>query len=110
MREAMTLYRYNAKRRGVSFSLPLEVFDEIISASCVYCGVPPRCRLSRKLFCFIYQGIDRVNNMRGYEEGNVVPCCKECNFIKGDRLSHDEMLAVARLLLELRRDRPALPR
>jgi len=28
-------------------------------------------------------GIDRVLNNVGYEKGNVVPCCKDCNKFKG---------------------------
>jgi hypothetical protein len=28
-------------------------------------------------------GLDRVDNARGYESGNVVPCCDPCNRMKG---------------------------
>lgn len=37
-------------------------------------------------------GIDRVDNTRGYEKGNVVPCCGTCNLLKGAR-TVDEFLA-----------------
>jgi len=29
-------------------------------------------------------GIDRFNNSIGYEVNNCVPCCKHCNYVKGD--------------------------
>jgi hypothetical protein len=29
-------------------------------------------------------GIDRVDNLKGYISENCVPCCKHCNYVKGD--------------------------
>ena len=29
-------------------------------------------------------GIDRVDNAKGYIKTNCVPCCKHCNYVKGD--------------------------
>ena len=29
-------------------------------------------------------GIDRVNNEIGYKLDNCKPCCKHCNYVKGD--------------------------
>lgn len=31
---------------------------------------------------YTYNGIDRVDNTKGYEETNVVPCCTVCNRAK----------------------------
>jgi hypothetical protein len=31
---------------------------------------------------FRYQGMDRVEPKLGYVTGNVVPCCKTCNWAK----------------------------
>jgi hypothetical protein len=42
---------------------------------------------ARKGFC--YNGLDRVDNGKGYEIDNVVPCCKECNYAKCDRTQKD---------------------
>jgi len=39
-----------------------------------------------------YNGIDRVDNSRGYESGNVVSCCGVCNMLK-HVLSKEEFLA-----------------
>jgi hypothetical protein len=32
---------------------------------------------------YTYNGIDRVDNSKGYTPENTVPCCKICNKIKG---------------------------
>jgi hypothetical protein len=29
-----------------------------------------------------YNGLDRVDNNRGYEKDNIVPCCETCNKAK----------------------------
>lgn len=34
---------------------------------------------------FIYQGIDRLDNQKGYEIENCIPCCYVCNKAKGNR-------------------------
>ena len=41
---------------------------------------------------FRYNGVDRIDNSRGYEEGNVVPCCRQCNWSKRD-LTTEQFLA-----------------
>lgn len=59
--------------------------------NCFYCGERPSNKKidfngGRKIsdeFVFM-SGIDRINPNRGYEVGNVRPCCKICNFGKSD--------------------------
>lgn len=41
---------------------------------------------------YTYNGIDRVDNNKGYTITNSVPCCKDCNFAKRD-MTHDEFIA-----------------
>lgn len=36
-------------------------------------------------------GLDRVDSSKGYEESNIVPCCKVCNRIKWT-LSQEEFI------------------
>lgn len=95
----LTKYEYEARKRGINWALSPEDFVTLISLSCHYCGRPPSNRDRKR----VYTGIDRVDNTKGYEAGNVVPCCRECNMIKGDRLTESEMLAVARALKRERR-------
>lgn len=95
----------NARGRGRPFRLSVAEFSQLISANCAYCGGPPRNKLKNRNYIFFYQGIDRLDNDKGYVPGNCVPCCSRCNSIKGEHLSHEEMILVASLLLGLRRSR-----
>lgn len=46
--------------------------------------------------------LDRKDNSIGYICHNVVPCCKECNRLKGPTLTYIEMLAVSATLKSMR--------
>lgn len=74
------VYERNAKTRDLEWALPDEVCRRLFSQPCVYCGVS---RSNKGRNSFRYNGIDRVDNTRGYEQENVVPCCKFCNKAKG---------------------------
>jgi len=47
-------------------------FNLLVEKDCYYCGEKGP------------NGIDRVDNLKGYIKGNCVPCCKHCNYVKGD--------------------------
>ena len=76
--------KYSAVRRKKKFKLTKEQVRDLVTRPCRYCGALPAQR-SRSLRCngdFLYNGIDRVDNSLGYVEGNVVPCCGQCNNAK----------------------------
>lgn len=50
-------------------------------------------------------GLDRADNILGHTCYNVVPCCKDCNDLKGVRLSYEEMMLLAPALREIRKRR-----
>lgn len=84
MNHKYACYRKEAEKRGVEFRLSFKDFREITSRDCFYCGAKPS-NCSRRDYHngpFIYQGIDRVDNKKGYFIGNIVPCCKICNHWK----------------------------
>lgn len=64
-------YRFSAKKRGYSFNLSVEEFEELTRKKCFYCNEKGG-------------GVDRKVNSIGYEYKNCVPCCKRCNFFKKD--------------------------
>lgn len=80
----MTIYRSNAARRGLEFHLSLEDVIAIIFSSCHYCGQAPmtKCETSNVLKRRARNGIDRIDNTKGYTRDNVVPCCHRCNTMK----------------------------
>src|SRR5579859_3794845 len=73
-------YKFGARSRKLVWALMEEQFDALTSSDCRYCGASPAQRVKSKYRKgdFIYNGIDRVDNSRGYEPDNVVPCCKIC--------------------------------
>ncbi|AXG66192.1 hypothetical protein SEA_ANNADREAMY_72 [Streptomyces phage Annadreamy] len=81
-------YRKSAKKRGHEWALTFEEFKEVTQFECFYCGCPPWNinSLPEKEWAedFIYNGLDRVDNSDGYRRGNVVACCKICNYMKRD--------------------------
>ena len=93
-------YRTSARRRGFSWELTGEQFDEITGQDCHYCGCPPssvKRNPYRNSSEWTYNGIDRVDSSVGYTPENVVPCCEICNKAKRD-LSYGEFMAwIARL-------------
>ena len=82
-------YRGGARQRAIGFELTKEQFQDIIGRRCTYCGREPFqiswCRKGDGNGRFIkYMGIDREDPNRGYIQGNVVPCCVNCNYGKHD--------------------------
>ncbi len=66
-------YEYRARKQNKAFELSREQYTQMTQHSrCVYCNRDGRC------------GIDRVDNARGYVEGNMAPCCSHCNYMKKD--------------------------
>lgn len=68
--------------------MDFEEFKSIIKSSCHYCGVEPVKKDCATYYRsnghqnFHYNGIDRVDNDKGYEIENCVPCCTRCNIAK----------------------------
>lgn len=79
-------YQYSLQlsaRRKKSWAISFENYLQLIKKPCHYCFGP----LSQ-----FGVGLDRKDSSLGYELDNVVPCCGDCNMIKGRALSYDEMV------------------
>lgn len=78
-------YKRGAELRNLSFSLSKEEFNKIITQQCYYCGSQPKQIIYKPgmQLPFLYNGIDRIDNSKGYEVGNVISACKFCNMAKG---------------------------
>jgi hypothetical protein len=83
----------NAKIRNLSFLLSDEEVRSLSKQNCHYCGLEPKQKAHQKYSNgdYIYNGIDRINNSKGYEIENVVPCCVTCNYAKKG-MSYDEFI------------------
>lgn len=91
-RRVFNTYKQNCKKKKRDFKLTLEEFREITSKPCYYCGVE-NFSISKKSINgdYLYNGIDRIDNSKGYYLNNVVPCCKNCNIAKAS-LTQSEFL------------------
>lgn len=105
------------KRRAYIKKLNFDITkDQLLLLSnqqCYYCNCPPRqsskhsksIGVSQNLIDhseFIYNGLDRIDNSKGYCIDNVIACCGECNKLRSDRLSVKETEEVVKLLKQLR--------
>jgi len=78
-------YKTDAKNRGYEFKLSRKEFRDIISKNCFYCNEEPSPvsrRKNRFNGIYIGNGIDRVDNNKGYTLDNCVSCCTMCNQLK----------------------------
>lgn len=79
----------NARRRGYGWNLSREFVREMIAQDCQYCGSKPLQLSKARNGNLRYNGLDRVDNSRGYEVDNVVPCCSICNTAKSNMSKAD---------------------
>lgn len=67
-------YRDRAARKNLEFALTKDRFDAIVAGNCYICT-----RASGEEH---KNGVDRVDNSRGYVDDNVQTCCGQCNAMK----------------------------
>ncbi len=67
-------YIKGAKQRKLDFTLSKVLFNELLIKPCFYCGYYNLQEIN---------GIDRIDNNKGYTDNNVVTCCSTCNIAKG---------------------------
>lgn len=88
---AKEVFRKNHYNDG---DLTFEQWYELSQQDCFYCGEPPTQKSNCYLYQpdrysdyrvkngeFIYNGVDRMNNLE-HSVDECVPCCKTCNFNK----------------------------
>jgi hypothetical protein len=67
-------YIKSAKNRGIDFKIKKDIFNSLIIEKCFYCDYNKDGEVN---------GIDRIDNNKGYLEDNIVTCCEFCNLAKG---------------------------
>ena len=98
---AIGTYKREARRRGIVWGLSDDEAAAVIIQPCAYCGEPAsngKYLHRNGSVPFYHNGIDRIDNSRGYEIGNVVPCCKYCNFGKFTQTLHEWKSRMERIL------------
>lgn len=82
--QVYNMYRINSRYRKRDFKLTKTELKNLTQQSCHYCGHAPRSLKKEERYngWYAYNGLDRVDNTRGYIIDNVVPCCFFCNRAK----------------------------
>lgn len=65
------IYKQSAKTRSILFNITFKQFITLWQKPCYY------CKSSIETI-----GLDRIDNDKGYELDNIIPCCKICNRMK----------------------------
>lgn len=80
-------YRHSDKCKGLKCDLDVDfMLEEIFSNPCSYCGTLEKV------------GCDRLDNSKGHVKSNVVPACYNCNTIRKDLFSFEEMVKIGKFL------------
>ena len=66
-------YVTGANERGYSMELQFDDFKDLVLKPCYYCKIQKENEVN---------GIDRVDNSKGYTKKNCVSCCQVCNRMK----------------------------
>lgn len=99
--QVFNVYQCGARIRGLVFSLSEEELISLCELPCNYCGAPPSNRETGHGGGedFVYTGIDRIDNSKGYTLDNVVPCCYPCNRAKSNMYYEDFAAWIKRLVV-----------
>lgn len=97
---ALNDFKKKAKERNLSWQLTYQQFVDMITKECHYCTAPPSSKRFRRMpwnSKVPINGIDRKNNMVGYEIDNCVPCCGICNRAKSSMSYEDFIMYINRI-------------
>ena len=86
-------YKLRDKKKGLLNDVTLEFLRNEIKKGCIYCSD------------FEKIGLDRIDNTKGHEMPNVVPCCYICNCARMDNFTFDEMMMLGSTIKEIKRIR-----
>jgi hypothetical protein len=83
-----------AYQRIDSCDLTTEEILLLITAPCVYCGTTTYNR-----------GLDRIDNTLPHIKGNVQTACTDCNLVRGNRFTVEEMHLLGRVISDIKNAR-----
>lgn len=104
--QAWNLCRRRALRKGkngIEFTITQKEAFGFFQSVCHYCGCPPAniAKSNTEYGKCFYSGLDRIDSTQGYVKGNIVPCCWNCNRMKGS-LSYDAFFSHIKKILQRR--------
>lgn len=90
-------YRVNAKNRGIEWGLTKDQFRTLTQENCFYTGLPPSSVIRRQGGNYVYNGVDRMDNDKGYSMDNCVSCNSKVNTMKMD-LHYSDFIVLCNLI------------
>jgi hypothetical protein len=90
-------YLRKAYQRIDDCDLTAEEIHAYIVQPCVYCGTTTENR-----------GLDRIDNDLPHTKGNVQTACGDCNIMRGNRFTVEEMKLIGRTVAQIRAARDSL--
>jgi len=95
-------YKDSAKSRNLEFSLTKKDFEAMLFQRCYYCNVDPyaihvRTFIDGTSDSLAWNGLDRIDSLKGYTRENCVTCCKLCNVAKSNMSIQEFTIWVTRL-------------
>lgn len=99
-------FKQHAKKEGKSFSLTFDEFLKFTKINnCGYCNLEIKWAKNALWRTGYKYNLDRKDNNIGYTEENCFPCCKDCNYIKGNRFTFDEFMLLSPILTNIQNNR-----
>ena len=86
----------DCKSRKLSFEITYETFLDFLSKPCYYCS---------SLVKGYGSNLDRIDNNKGYQIDNVLPCCGICNKIRNNFLTVEEMKIAMIAVIQYRKNK-----
>lgn len=96
------MFVQRCKKRKMKFDISKTNLLQLVIKPCFYCGLKSSNYIKQKYGEFYYNGLDRIDNTKGYIENNILTCCKHCNALRMDILSVQETFIVIDLIRKLR--------
>ena len=91
----ISAYKCKDKKRNFICDLDFDFVDKLTNKPCIYCGDTHNI------------GLDRIDNSKGHTKDNVVPCCVECNTVRNDLFTVEEMIKLGKTIRQIKDDRRA---
>jgi hypothetical protein len=87
----------SSKRKKLNlleFNIDIKNYEQLLKKGCFYCGII--------LTNIGGASLDRIDNDIGYTIQNVVPCCGDCNKVRGAVLTVEETKIAIKAILDYR--------
>lgn len=88
----LNAYRKSDSKKGTTTTITKHDIIDARNQPCHYCG-------------FDATGFDRIDNTLGHTIENCVPCCADCNIVRMDNFSEQEMLLIGQSIRFIKAER-----